>query len=84
MEGDTVVVRAYGGKPRILKVWKIGDSFVFVCSEDNYQVLRSGKKGLMPVGIPKEDVFRYNPKQDNLLKNWRKDSTLWEHMANYV
>lgn len=84
MEGDTVVVRAYRGEPKLARVWKIGTGFIFVCSEANYQVLKSGKKGLWPVGVPKEDVFRYNPKQDNLLKNWRNDPVLWEHLVHYV
>ena len=84
MEGDMVVVRAFGGEPKISRVWKIGNGFIFVCSEANYQTLRSGKRGLWPVGIPNEDVFQYNPKHDNILKNWRNDPHLWEHLANYV
>jgi hypothetical protein len=44
MEGDTVVVRTYGGEPKAARVWKIGRGFVFVCSEANYQALRIGKR----------------------------------------
>lgn len=84
MQGDTVVVRTLGGQPKIVRVWQIKETFILICSEENYKSLKNGNKGLMPVGIPKQDVFRYNPSQDKMLKNWQRDSNLWNHLVNYV
>lgn len=84
MKGDVVVVRSFGGEPRIVRVWEVAERVILVCSEENYKTLISGKKGLWPVGIPKKDVFRYNPTQANVLKNWKNDPALWEHLASYV
>ena len=84
MKGDTVVVRAFGGEPKIVRVWEIKEGFILICSEENYETLRNGSKGLMPVGIPKNDVFRYNPSQEKLLKNWQRDPDLWKHLVSYI
>jgi hypothetical protein len=84
MKGDLVIVRSYGGEPKLVRVWEISKKAIFVCGEENYLNLIVGKPGLWPVGFPKEDVFRYNPTQENLLKNWRNAPTLWEHLVSYV
>jgi hypothetical protein len=84
MKGDTVVVRAYGGEPKVVRVWDIGEKVILICSEENFQTLSKGKKGLWPVGVPKETVFRYNPQQVSILKNWQNDPSLWEHLKLYV
>lgn len=62
MKGDKVIVRSYGGEPKVLRIWEIARDVIFVCSEENFTVLSDGGEGLWPVGVPKEDVFRYNPK----------------------
>jgi hypothetical protein len=62
MKGDTVIVRSFGDKPLVRRVWEVTSEIVFICSEENYNVLSSGKEGLLPVGFPREYVYRYNPK----------------------
>ncbi len=84
MKGDQVVIRTFGGEPRIVRVWEIGEKVIAICSEENYQNLILGKNGLSPVGFPKKDVFRYNPSQEKMLKNWRNDPALWQHLSSYV
>lgn len=78
MRGDMVVVRGFRGEPSVVRVWDIGDAVILVCSEENYQTLVSGKKGLYPVGIPKNDVFRYNA-TINI-----NNPMLWEQLNSYV
>ena len=84
MKSDLVIVRSYGHEPKLARVWEISKKVIFVCSEGNYQNLANGKPGLWPVGFLKDDVFRYNSSQDNLLKNWQNDPALWEHLVSYV
>jgi hypothetical protein len=84
MKGDKVVIRTFGGEPRIVRVWEIAEKVIAICSEENYQSLVNGNDGLSPVGFPKKDVFRYNPSQEKMLKNWRNDPALWAHLSSYV
>jgi hypothetical protein len=84
MRGDQVVVRTAGGEPRLVRVWDVAGEVVLICSEENYQTLVSGKEGLWPVGFPKKDVFGYNPSQEKMLRNWKTDRAMWEHLASYV
>lgn len=84
MRGATVVVRTFGGKPAIGRVWRATDDWVEVCSEENYQSLIRGEGGLWPVGIPREDVFQYEPVLSAaLLKNWQYEPVLWDKLAPY-
>jgi hypothetical protein len=64
MKGEKVIVRSYGNKPLVRRVWEVTPKVVFICSEENYQALSNGKDGLLPVGFPREYVYRYNPKID--------------------
>jgi len=80
MKGDKVVVRAYGDEPKIVRVWEVTQTTVFICSEENYEILSRGKDGLLPVGFPKECVFRYNPKQNTILNT----PSIWNELVPYA
>lgn len=80
MKGDKVIVRSFGNKPLVRRVWEVAQDVVFICSEENYIALSSGKAGLLPVGFPKEFVFRYNPKQDAVLNT----PNVWNRLELYV
>jgi hypothetical protein len=80
MKGDKVIVRTYGDEPKMVRVWEVTPTTVFVCSEENYETLLRGEEGLLPVGFPKEYVFRYNPKQDAILNS----STIWNELILYA
>ncbi len=77
MKGDMVIVRSYGGEPKVLRIWEIAQDVIFVCSEENFNVLSDGGEGFWPVGVPKEDVFRYNPKVT------LTDSMNWDQLNVY-
>ena len=64
MQGDKVIVRAYGDRPLVRRVWEVSSGAVFICSEENYKALVNGQEGLEPVGFPKEYVYKYTPKID--------------------
>ncbi|MEX1247929.1 MAG: hypothetical protein WEA61_05560 [Anaerolineales bacterium] len=75
MKGDKVIVRTYGGKPVVCKVWEVTPEVVAVCSEENFETLERGEQGLWPVGIPREDVFFFAPNV--------KDAS-WERLKQYA
>jgi hypothetical protein len=52
MRGDRVIVRAFNRQPLVRRIWNWDDRAVFVCTDENFEVLRQGREGLWPVGIP--------------------------------
>jgi hypothetical protein len=72
MKGDKVIVRTFRNKPLVRRVWEVASDVVFICSEENYQTLLSGKEGLLPVGFPREYVYRYNSKIDLNQVSWNQ------------
>ena len=89
MFGETVLVREYGGRPVICKVWEVTREKVYICTEENFEKLKAHKdrpfpSNCFPIGFPKEDVFRYNPKRKAMLSDWRNHPKFWEQMVNYV
>lgn len=58
MRGDTVIVRAFGGKALLRRVWDVGERVVYVTNDDEFDKLAAGQPAIEPIGFPKEDVFR--------------------------
>lgn len=75
MKGDKVIVRAFKDRPLVRRVWEVTEDAVFICSEENYKVLTSGEDGLLPVGFPREYVYRYNAKIDLNNITWNQLNT---------
>jgi len=89
MFGETVLVREFGGRPVICKVWEVTREKVYICTEENFEILKAHKdkpfpSNRFPIGFPKEDVFRYNPKRKAILDNWRNNPKFWEQMVRYA
>lgn len=58
MRGDTVIVRAFGGKALLRRVWDVGERVVYVTNDEEFDKLAAGRPAIEPIGFPKEDVFR--------------------------
>jgi hypothetical protein len=66
MRGDLVIVRAFGGKPLIRRVWEEVEKGVYITDDILFKRLMDGEKGtIQPVGFPKEDVFKFDPELAN-------------------
>jgi hypothetical protein len=80
MQGDLVIVRTYGGVPLVRRVWNEDDSYIYITNDEQLELLIKGQKALEPIGFPREDVFKYDPKlaseMDRLVKSekweWNK------------
>lgn len=59
-KGDKVIVRDYAGQALIRVLWGVGETCVYLCSEEQYAQLLSGDDSAPAIGFPKFDVFQYN------------------------
>ena len=82
MQGDTVVIREFGGRPLIRRVWAANDDVVFVCSEERYKHLLAGEDDRYPVGFPREYVYQYDESIVVTLQSlWEVDPTVWSSLS---
>jgi hypothetical protein len=78
MQGELVIVRAYGDEPLVRRLWETTPEAVYICSEENYQNLISGKPAMNAVGVHREYVFRYEPAiAEELLENYESTPGWW-------
>lgn len=61
MRGERVIVRSFGDRPLVRRVWAADEHSVYISAEGEYQKLSRGEEALLPVGFPREDVFRFDP-----------------------
>lgn len=54
--GDLVFARDYRGRELKRRVWAVGESVVYLCSEKLYIELIRGLSVGWPIGFPKRDV----------------------------
>lgn len=61
MRGDKVIVRSFGDRPLIRRVWCVQDGVVYICNERNFsKVLGSNISNVNCTGFPADDVFQYD------------------------
>jgi hypothetical protein len=60
MKGELVIVRSYGGKPLVRRLWDERETVIYITNDEQFQLLLEGKGGLEPIGFPREDVFKYD------------------------
>lgn len=82
MFGENVIVREFGGKPVVCKVWEVDRNRVYVCTEETFRKLKglNGKPfpaNCFPVAFPRKDVFRYNSRVD------LKSPAIWDKLIAY-
>lgn len=76
MTKDIVIVKDYEGKPLVRNVWGIGAKVVYVVNE-------SSDSGVVPIGFPRRDVFRYDSKYSEILNNIASKSVGWGKLSIY-
>jgi hypothetical protein len=61
MRGEMVIVRSFGGRPLVRRVWAADARAVYICGEREFRQLAAGQEAPPPVGFPREDVFAFEP-----------------------
>jgi hypothetical protein len=61
MRGDKVIVRSFGDRPLVRRVWSANEHGVYISAEQEFEKLTRGEEALSPVGFPREDVFEFDP-----------------------
>lgn len=87
MRGDKVIVRSFGDRPLVRRVWSADELGVYISAEGEYQKLSRGEEALSPVGFPREDVFTFDSevaavaeREDGALMDWGR-LVQWEGYA---
>jgi hypothetical protein len=79
MRGETVIVRAFGGKPLLKKVWSVGARVVYLLDETDLEKMLAGGESVQPIGFPKEDVFKYDAAMAGILSE-----TVWPKLIQWT
>jgi hypothetical protein len=58
--GDQVLVRTFGGFPRVRRLWAVSPPACIVVEDEWLPLLQEGDE-TWAVAVPIEDVFRYDP-----------------------
>ncbi len=80
-----VIVRAHRGEPVKLVEIERGEKLVYVASERSLERIASGE--IEPIGVPKEDVFPFDPDSyERLKESWEAGSVneQWDRLRKLV
>lgn len=56
VRGDSVLAKDYQGRDLRRRVWAVGESVVYLCSDQTFANLAGGLAQGWPIGFPKRDV----------------------------
>jgi hypothetical protein len=83
MRGQQVIVRSYGGKPLIRKIWEVKEGAILIMEEAQFQLfVKNDLRAIGPIGFPREDVFKFDSKFANLTSDSNFDWTKLERFAD--
>ena len=51
----------------IRRLWDEDNYGVYITNDEQFQLLINGREALKPIGFPREDVFKYDPKLASLM-----------------
>lgn len=83
MKGDMVIVRAFGGKPLVRRVWGSEANIVYIVSESSYQKLMAHQDAVLPIGFPRADVFQYDEKLLAIVQRGFKNPLTWDRLSHW-
>ncbi len=78
MRGQIVIVRAFGDKPLVRRVWDADDEAVYISGEAEFQRRSEGKDAPPPVPFPRHDVYEYDPSVNPDADHFR-----WERLERW-
>lgn len=72
MLGEIVVVRTFGGRPAIRRVWEVKGDVVMITTEEGHKT----KNSSLVIGFPIRDVFKADDRMLQAVKNSREESIM--------
>lgn len=79
-----MIVKAFGGKALVRRVWAVDANAVYVTDDAQFQRLTAGEEGIRPmVGFPPEDVFMYDPAVVVSLGRSDKEKLDWSKLTTW-
>ena len=78
MDDTLVIVRCYGGEPRICLIYQVKDNTVFVTDRAGMKKMKLGESGPYPIGFPRCDVFEYSTRAEMQIKGRKRDAVGFE------
>jgi hypothetical protein len=52
-KGELVIIKSFGGMPLIRRIYKLNEKVVYITCDS--------MEGIISLGFPREDVFKYDP-----------------------
>ncbi len=89
MLGDHVIVREYGNRPVLCRVWEVTSDKIWIVAEEDFERLKSLKganlpENCFPVGFPKSEVFVFNSElYKEVLDKYQEDPSVWDKLTVY-
>lgn len=81
MQGEFVVVRASGDEPVVCRLVEVEGGLAYVSTPSEYERYVGGAdEALSPVGVPIQDLYRYEPELDRMLA---AGSFSWSAISRY-
>jgi hypothetical protein len=85
MNGETIIARAFMGKPFVGRVWGATADTVYICNDEGFQALLRGEETAWPIGAPRRDVFLYEAAlYEELKRTWRNNPSAWDNATPWT
>lgn len=59
MQGDLVIVRAYGSVPLVRRLWDENEKTVYITNDAGFKRLTEEDSEIWPIGFPREDGLKF-------------------------
>ena len=84
MRGNQVIVRAFGNRVLVRRVWDADEGAIYITNDEGLEKLENGDPGAAwPIGFPMEDVFRYDPGWVAKPENSKGGKPDWGQLTEY-
>lgn len=84
MRGDRVIVKAFGNRPLLRRVWDVSSTKVYVLDEESFQRRQVHEDTSLPMAWRRDVVFCHDEKLfAGLARDYKTNPTLWKQLVVY-
>lgn len=85
MQGEIVIVRTHGDIPVVRRVLEVKNGVVYITTDEQLSLFMSGKKQILSVGVPVEDVYKYDQRVlKTIEKTGSKSGIDWDRLSKWT